>query len=1014
MQLSRTWKTTIGGVFAVFAVILALVWSASSAYAADRKEVFLADGQSSYTSTQESLKKAIADAGSTPTRIYLGASDTLLSETVVIPSGADIELCSFQSETPWGEKSSSLTRNDNFTGVMVKVEKGAKLTLSKAGAGIVKVFSRGETVPAGRPTVLVEGSLVMEDGRIYGARELRDTAVGAVTVKGSAASFVMNGGAVTDNKRNQNPGSTQYGAGNIAVTEGASFTMNGGEVSKGFGSAVSGSSYGEAGGLLVHNGGRAVLNGGSIAGNGGFGGGVVVWNWIYGDRLKNMSVDDAKKVRSTFEINGGMIERNRAGFGGGGVLVFGNAAVTMNAGEIKNNTAPAGGGVNAMNLYTWGADQTWTEIDGEGGASGLSIEEYALRQPGSFTMNGGYIEGNSAWRTGAGVNIVSNDVYFNGGDIAGNEAFQQGGGVYVATKTYTAHFKNTLVTENRGNIGAGIWTCPTGSLTLHVTNGGAIVRNEASSFGNDIAHDNLGSVGSQPMDLADRILGGGSVLYYRDGGDDQAATRFDAAAPGEPVVLKGAPEDKLSGEGLHALASDESVALAESVATMLIHDNTSPRGAGVGSNGHLVFGTDPMFDAAFEKKWKSESTGSELGVGTPDTAVARLQLYRVLDGEDTPIDAIVLDKDGKRTKLAETIDLNKENGWKSKIIGLPAEDVRSKPIEYKLVEVDDQGDPLKNADGSLVFEKRFTASDFAGAAAAEAVKVVNPLKDLTIEKSWKMGTLPAPENLVTADEVTMRVVKAADGSVVSELKVKKADGWKATVANLPVFDFATGKRVDYAVQEIGKDGAVLKTVDIDEGTGDKSLAVGVENQVEPPTVSLKITKLWQTEGAPADPSAIDKDSVTIQVVDKATLKVVKTVEVKKSEGWMAVVEGLPLYTAGTFDKADYLVREVAADGTVLKEVDVDESAANPMLSVSVVNEVVPPTPPTPPGPPTPPTPPTPPAPPTPPTPPAPNEPGKKVFVMPATGDASAPFAAAFAVACLGAGLAIAGLRRRAK
>ncbi len=167
-------------------------------------------------------------------------------------------------------------------------------------------------------------------------------------------------------------------------------------------------------------------------------------------------------------------------------------------------------------------------------------------------------------------------------------------------------------------------------------------------------------------------------------------------------------------------------------------------------------------------------------------------------------------------------------------------------------------------------------------------------------------------------------------------------------------------------------------------------------------MSLKITKLWQTEGAPADPSAIDKDSVTIQVVDKATLKVVKTVEVKKSEGWMAVVEGLPLYTAGTFDKADYLVREVAPDGTVLKAVDVDESAANPMLSVSVVNEVVPPTPPTPP------------APPTPPTPPAPNEPGKKVFVMPATGDASAPFAAVFAVACLGAGLAIAGLRRRMK
>ncbi len=837
-QLKRTREKKRGGAICsalaatVFAI--ALAWSMPLAHAEDRREVFLADGVTSYIASQEDLKKAIDDAGTTPTRIYLGVGDVLITKTIVIPGGADIELCSFQSKTPWGEGSSSLTREDKFTNVMVKVEKGAKLTLSKAGAGIVKVFSRGQWVPSGEPTVLVEGSFIMEDGSIHGARDLRGAAVGAVTVKGPDASFTMNGGAVSDNMRLQDPSYAQYGAGNVAVSDGALFTMNGGEISKGFGSAVSGSSYGEAGGLLVHNGAHAVMNGGSISDNGGFGGGVVVWNWIYGSDLKNMTPEAAQKVRSTFEINGGAIERNESGFGGGGVLIFGNAAVTMNGGEIKDNHAPNGGGVNAMNLYTWGASNTWAEIDGEGGSSGLSLEEYSLLQPASFTMNGGSITGNTADRTGGGVNIVSNDVYFNGGDISGNKADQQGGGVYVATKSYTAHFKNTLVTDNKGTIGAGVWTCPTGSLVLHVTNGGAIVKNEAEQFGDDIAHDNLGSDGSQPMDLADRILGGGSVLYYRDGSNADPS-RFDEANPGDPVVLKGAPTDKLSNEGLHAVVSDKSVGLAKSVATMVIHNNSSFRGAGVGSNGHLVFGTDPAFDAALEKAWNNESTGKEPKAGVPDTAVARFQLYRILEGKDVPVDAIVLSKDGKRTKLSDIIELNKENGWKSKIIGLPAEDVRSKPIEYKLVEIDDQKNPLKKADGSLVYEKRFTASDFEGAAADQAMRVVNPLKDLTIEKLWKMGTLPAPENLITADEVTVRVIKADDGSVVGEAKLKKADGWKATVADLAVFDFATGKRVDYAVQEIGADGAVLKTVDVDEATDDNSLTVGVENQVAPPT-----------------------------------------------------------------------------------------------------------------------------------------------------------------------------------
>ena len=56
----------------------------------------------------------------------------------------------------------------------------------------------------------------------------------------------------------------------------------------------------------------------------------------------------------------------------------------------------------------------------------------------------------------------------------------KGGGVYVACVPYVLHMYNAVIAENTASVlGGGIWSCPTGDVTIHVNNGGAVFDNTA-------------------------------------------------------------------------------------------------------------------------------------------------------------------------------------------------------------------------------------------------------------------------------------------------------------------------------------------------------------------------------------------------------------------------------------------------------------------------------------------------------------------------------------------------------
>ena len=203
---------------------------------------------------EATLRQLIADAGSTPTRIVVsGMLDTMITSTVVIPAGADIELVN--GIAPWGAASSEggLVREDGFTGFMVQINKGASLTLgNNEKGGKFYLRSRGEWVPGGGELIYNEGSLTTNGGTYEGVRDAGGQRQGAITVKGTEAKFVLNDGKVTDNKRKIGSATTtQSGAANIAISEGAQFVMNGGEVSYGETSYEHGA-YGEVGGIGVY------------------------------------------------------------------------------------------------------------------------------------------------------------------------------------------------------------------------------------------------------------------------------------------------------------------------------------------------------------------------------------------------------------------------------------------------------------------------------------------------------------------------------------------------------------------------------------------------------------------------------------------------------------------------------------------------------------------------------------------------------------------------------------------
>ena len=797
--------------------------------------------------SREELQEFITDAGSDPTKIVLGLLDTDIDETLVIPAGADITIVNAPTTDPNYVNDTRLLRENGFAGTLIEVEEGAKLTLDKneSGIGTLSVGARGEWVKANSPAIEVKGELIMNHGRVEGARGLSKKKEAAITVTGSNAKFVLNEGKVTDNQRLLgSPSTTQEGAANVALSDGATMVMNGGEISKGRAMTDEGA-YGETGGIGLFGGSHLTINGGTITGNHGWAGNIGIYSWLSG-----ANTEGYETKRSIVEINGGEISKGYAQFGGGGINIFGNGAVTMNAGQISYNKAAYGGGVNAMDLYVKAGDNPFEEVPAEGKGNGFTTEEWTEISPASFTMRGGTISNNWSANTGGGVNTVSNGVWLLGGEISNNTADSLGGGLYVATESYSAHLQNALVTRNgfsdatkydRGK-GGGIWLCPTGSLTMHVTDGGAIFDNTAprnsdeisNYYGDDIAHDNYGQSNPAKLILDKNMLGGGESAYYKDGGVNK--TRFDDENRGKEQIFQNLADDSpktetddnadyrstLSNEGLKNVASDEAKLRARAWSSLIITGNKAPRGSGIGSNGNVTFGTPESTEISVRKEW-TYTTGQELSEDLKVPVTVQLEANFADEAETFPV--------------AKPVVLDGDNNWSYTFRDLPTEN-RGRRIIYSVKELD--SDILKNGFSSSVAVDPDKEKTFI-------VKNELDFISIPVEKFWEGG-----EVTDRPKSVTVRLLQNGERTDQT-ITLNEANGWKGQFTNLQPYKTWDGETGQFEAN-------VYSVVEDNTGSfeslvsGDQTGGFKITNRFIPTEPTTQPTTQPTTEPGGTEPS----------------------------------------------------------------------------------------------------------------------------------------------------------------
>ena len=312
--------------------------------------------------------------------------------------------------------------------------------------------------------ILRGGSFVMNNGRISGNSSSKG---GAGVSVGENSTFVMNGGVIDKNSVKDGFG------GGVFVDKNANFTMNNGEITNntagyangyggGGGVYVNGSftmvdgiisknfcgesdySRSKGGGVLISGNGNFVMHGGVISKNEG---GVCLTRYILsqyvhetgngkftmnGGQISNNSTSvnnyygRGVYVDGTFVMNNGIIEKHESRDGGGVYVAEGT--FIMNDGSIKENFA------HGVNGYRYG-----------GGGGGVYVSGGT-----SFTMNGGLIEKNRAYKDvfGGGGVLVDGKFVMNGGTISGNTTTKSGGGVLVCDnsifiKSNTAGNANT-------------------------------------------------------------------------------------------------------------------------------------------------------------------------------------------------------------------------------------------------------------------------------------------------------------------------------------------------------------------------------------------------------------------------------------------------------------------------------------------------------------------------------------------------------------------------------------------
>lgn len=578
-----------------------------------------------------------------------------LNAALIIPAEKDVIIKSENEFTVLGNKLNGLEN-------LIRVEEGASVTFG------------GKLILSGRynskSTILNNGKVTLTDNASVANGRISSSHCGVIHTDGKSAAFIMAGGSVENNTIN-----TQAG-GVIRVSGGASVSIQSGTIQNN--RVIGSNSFNSSSGILLYEDSTGEMAGGAIVRNSSYRGSAIM---LY-------SLDYNKTAY--FRLSGGEILDNSAsqlGFleASGAVHIEGNANFIMDGGKISGNKGRQGAGVCVL-------------------CPGIQKKETEYGT--AFIMNGGEISAN-AGRNGGGIYSYANGVKLNAGMISNNTAEILGGGIYSEgnDETYsTLHIINAVITGNSATEqGGGLWLCPTGDAKLYVENGGAIYKNTAGGAGDDVVSLSAINGMNFTLTLANRVLGGGKILWYQDGAIFNSRPGAFLANTNSSVPRYGAEgantipfiiTDNSGALSLKSVVDPSAFELAQSKAALFITGNSAYCGGGIGANGGVVIGkiTDELKEIPVKKLW-------EHGANPEDKRPASITV-KLMNG-NVVVDTLVLD--GTNT--------DDDGSWIGIFEGLPVKDsVGGEEIIYTIIELpveDYVAEIIQDADTGTVITNKY-------------------------------------------------------------------------------------------------------------------------------------------------------------------------------------------------------------------------------------------------------------------------------------------------------------------
>ena len=511
---------------------------------------------------------------------------------------------------------------------------------------------------------------------------------------------------------------------------------------------------------------------------------------------------------------------------GGGVYSAGN--VVLDGGEVSGNAAKdpvssvgfkaAGGGI-CMNNYDNGlVEGLAAHLDFKSGTVSGNTSEYygggiALRprkvndneypdQKVTMKMIGGTIDGNSAASAGGGLFVQCKSVAtISAGKITnnvaeGDETVFTGGGIYVnGTNSGNRaqfpngelHLTNVIVKDNSASgMGGGLADCPTSTVRMYVTEGGAIYQNSSDQGVNEV-YTKSGYVaipggnhsGTTNITISPVMLGGGAYqwVYAQDtpDGKHKAGDLVDTAdmRDAHDIALNNPVKD----------GSTQATA-AKQLAKVLITGNkatgTNKHGGGIGTNGDVYIGKEGEYiDITGEKVWKNPDS-----TNIPDAVELILQ---------------VKDINGKWTEVARKTATKTDN-WKVTFSDLPKGSYPDgTDLEYRVVE----NPKFVALFNGLPTSIKITIGQLFNSVAGNEVVTGNVGKVTNEDKTTSISVIKKWDDSEDADglrpsEITVHLL--ANGEDTGKtLALSEDNNWSGEFSDLLVYD--KGVAIAYTVQE---------------------------------------------------------------------------------------------------------------------------------------------------------------------------------------------------------------------